>query len=85
MIPTTQIDRARKRLVEHYHMDAKEAELVAGVVLDELAKPDAEMLRAGGDELRHAIARPQPAHGFDAYIRNLAGVVWNAMLHRADR
>ena len=85
MIPTTASDRVRKFLIEEHKLDHVNATLAVRAVLDELTRPDAEMLRAGAEELRHAIARPQPAHGFDAYIRNLAGVVFRAMLNRADR
>lgn len=55
-------------------------ELIIERVLDILDDPDREMLEAGAMELAKAL----PPGATKAYLRNLAGVVFRAMLSRAD-
>src|ERR1700687_717495 len=52
---------------------------IVDLTLDILADPDDEMLAAGAEELAHAL----PSEAKPTYRRDLAGVIWRAMLHRA--
>jgi hypothetical protein len=72
-------DRARRTLVNEHGLLAETAELAVKVVLDELVHPDATMIAAGAAELATPSSKPTP------YYRELAGVVWRAMLYRVDR
>lgn len=54
-------------------------DLVVERVLDMLNDPDAEMVAAGVEELRQALPGAERQ-----YLRDLARVIWRAMLSRCD-
>jgi hypothetical protein len=58
-------------------------EMLVDLVLEELMHPDAHMLAAGLDELNLAMGPKQDSKHGDAYRRDLARVIWSAMLDRA--
>jgi hypothetical protein len=59
------------------------ADLVVGIVLEELSDPDRAMLDAGLDELNLALGKPADRQHGAGYRRDLLAVVWHAMLDRA--
>lgn len=70
---------AIRLLRRHYELDATTAPLVVDQVFANISEPDRDMLAAGAAELAKAL----PPKSGKAYCRNLAGVVWRAMLERA--
>jgi hypothetical protein len=78
---TTLAAAAIARVVQRgYSLDY--AEVMVDGVIDALKDPDREMLDAGLAELNLAMGpKPDPKHG-DAYRRELARVIWAAMLDR---
>jgi hypothetical protein len=81
MSADTRAGTAAKRIADlGYNIDF--ADRIVAIVLDELGQPDAHMLAAGLEELNLAMGpKPDPKHG-DAYRRELARVIWAAMLDR---
>lgn len=75
---------AIQTLRKHYGLDNQQAPLIVDQVLAQLADPDRDMLAAGAVELERALP-PEAAKGRGgrAYVRNLAAVIWRAMLDRA--
>jgi hypothetical protein len=67
--------RAIKSASINHHPEI--AEEIVDVTLGILVDPDDEMLAAGAEELALALADAKPA-----YRRDLAGVVWRAMMSR---
>ncbi len=67
------------RSAERQHLSKLTATEIVDDTLRVLEDPDDEMLAAGADELVHALPVGTPP----AYRRDLAGVIWRAMLYRA--
>jgi hypothetical protein len=59
------------------------ADLVVGIVIEELTDPDRDMLDAGLADLDLALGKPSDRDHGRTYRRDLLRVIWHSMLDRA--
>jgi hypothetical protein len=71
----------RRLVTAGYSIDF--ADLVVGIVIEELTEPDRDMLDAGLTELTLALGPPPDRDHGPAYRRDLLAVIWRAMIDRA--
>jgi hypothetical protein len=70
---------AVQALVEERDFHEATAEIAVKTVFEHLAEPDRDMLEAGAAE----IAQSLPKGARRAYARQLAAIIWRAMIERA--
>ena len=70
---------AVQALVEERDFHEATAEIAVETVFEHLAEPDRDMLEAGAAEMAQAL----PKGARRTYARQLAAVVWRAMIERA--